>query len=730
MPLDNQRLLLNGLAPGRLSSSSGPYARPAKRQKTEGMNSRYDGMIRTVNIMHGSPSTERRSRRGHTLSSSSATDYDTPRTPVGRPHPTDVLGRGISVLKMRMSGPSVTGTDMFAPDAFQGPADAGQNPANSLPPWLRGTLSSLDSNHPLRHLAPGEPTTRGDSSPSVLDPSSDMPFTPAAESLFAFSVPVRDDPSHDTKSYVDVSRELMQIYDHPLLELPAALSSATEPPLRPFSTPGPTSIISIAAEDERKWAPTRQDNWPLFSVSTRPTMTDMEEQNPNFVPFSTPGPLCAPRSPDADHTPLLNNTRYPSPPAYGVARFSPVGSADLPWKPCGTSPVYPTQISRMRASPVSRAPPDPAGSLAPAFKPYTTPGPAYAALLAGDPRSVLAAHVLMSPIYSPSIDPPRSAEVVQLPSPRSPVLSKTVKSCDTEAGTVHELDFKWERFDRTDVRAVSSSSPIRSGLGSEETFWSQPAPIALQDSDSTRLHPARAALLPFIHSDFVVERRSTPACDHGSSALARATGRSDRVSREHAYEVPKTPISQNPQSPQGTFPSQEQDDEGGPFAWIVPPRDQPAPSTPPRRTTYSQIGPHSRTPVADADSGASIATCTDVRGIGEGGDGVSKPAIASRRGAPFAPAPGIYVSPLQEGHTPLQSATTANSPQKEVGASRGAEASNVSSKSSARVLCHRSDKYTRAPHSQRRPCPAEGMGEMTRLPPRTRHWSPPSTRRA
>ncbi|KAI0630178.1 hypothetical protein C8Q77DRAFT_246723 [Trametes polyzona] len=228
-----------------------PSARPAKRQKTEGMNSRYDGMIRTVNIVHGSPSTERRSRRGRTLSSSSATGYDIPWTPVDGLHPTDVLGRGISVLKMRMSGPSVTGTDMFAPGAFQEPADAGQNPANPLPPWLRGTLSSLDSKHPLRHLAPGEPTTRGDSSPSVLDSSSDTLFTPVEESPFAFSVSVRDAPSHDAKLYADVSRDLMQAYDdRPELELPAALSSATEPPVLPFSTPGPASTISIAAEDD------------------------------------------------------------------------------------------------------------------------------------------------------------------------------------------------------------------------------------------------------------------------------------------------------------------------------------------------------------------------------------------------------------------------------------------------------------------------------------------------
>ncbi|KAI0374191.1 hypothetical protein BV20DRAFT_607584 [Pilatotrama ljubarskyi] len=157
MPLDERRLLLNGLQPSRLSSGGGPYdSRPTKRQKTEGLNSRYDRMIQTVNVMHGAPfrSTAERGGGRRGVPSSSGTRYDVRRASFNASdaYHSSRSGQDLVTLKRRTSARLTSHPDIFAPDAFRDP-----DFAERLPPWLRGTISSLDPKHPIHLLVPGDP---------------------------------------------------------------------------------------------------------------------------------------------------------------------------------------------------------------------------------------------------------------------------------------------------------------------------------------------------------------------------------------------------------------------------------------------------------------------------------------------------------------------------------------------------------------------------------------------
>lgn len=74
-----------------------------KRRKTNGLNSRFDRMIETVNVMHHSPTKSR--RRTRSSGSSSASSYDLPKTPLDAYDGlnTGRLGKGFSVIKLKTS---------------------------------------------------------------------------------------------------------------------------------------------------------------------------------------------------------------------------------------------------------------------------------------------------------------------------------------------------------------------------------------------------------------------------------------------------------------------------------------------------------------------------------------------------------------------------------------------------------------------------------------------------
>ncbi|KAF7315732.1 hypothetical protein MIND_00089100 [Mycena indigotica] len=164
---------------------------PQKRRKSTGLNTRFDHMIQTMNVVHRSP------KRRRARSASSASGSSIPKTPIddyashhGR------LGSQFSVLKLdtnRNSGWNESSSD---------PIESPSTTSSILPTWLADTFSTLNAGHPLRLLLPpkSEPSTTGntkddnpffitmlkESSPSVLEyephpttHSSPLPFSTA-----------------------------------------------------------------------------------------------------------------------------------------------------------------------------------------------------------------------------------------------------------------------------------------------------------------------------------------------------------------------------------------------------------------------------------------------------------------------------------------------------------------------------------------------------------------------
>ncbi|TBU33756.1 hypothetical protein BD311DRAFT_802789 [Dichomitus squalens] len=199
---------------------------------------------------------------------------------------------------------------------------------------------------------------------------------------------------------------------------------------------------------------------------------------------------------------------------------------------------------------------------------------------------------------------------------------------------IDALDFKWERFDRGDIVAdvTSASSPRSVHPGSEEAFWSQPAGhIPTPVASPTRL--------------------PVPRTDSSPASL-RLTGIS-------------TPVAASPHKQAVLKHLGDQEKDGGLFAWIVPPRDAPPPSTPKASKTSSHHPATGRPPRHNADQdfppapasrpGPGVATAggspggKHQRGVADRDETEStETGLSPPRRLPFAPGPGIYISPLRD----------------------------------------------------------------------------------
>ncbi|KAF9268870.1 hypothetical protein L218DRAFT_1073304 [Marasmius fiardii PR-910] len=118
---------------------------PAKRHRT-GLNSRFDRMIDAMNATNYSPP---KSSSSLYKRSSSNSSYGLPVTPVDPYYGklrSGVLGEDFSVLKIKISEER---NENDQSDQFREP----------LPPWLCETFSTLHRGHPLRLLLPSSPST-------------------------------------------------------------------------------------------------------------------------------------------------------------------------------------------------------------------------------------------------------------------------------------------------------------------------------------------------------------------------------------------------------------------------------------------------------------------------------------------------------------------------------------------------------------------------------------------
>ncbi|CDO69372.1 hypothetical protein BN946_scf184961.g14 [Trametes cinnabarina] len=201
-----------------------------------------------------------------------------------------------------------------------------------------------------------------------------------------------------------------------------------------------------------------------------------------------------------------------------------------------------------------------------------------------------------------------------------------------------DVSFKWERFDRGATAEHISSSPGGINVdNSEERFWSQSAPITLSSGYLHRSLPP-TAIAPHLYSkpSAVISNTRPSPLDSG----LRATATDDVPNRALSIAAPRPrPLPVNAER----SPRASQGDDENPFVWIVPPRDGPL-STPPSRTAPR---PADQSEVTTPSLRNELSPRRSVQPLDDSirqSLGGSTP--ARRRGVPFAPAPGIYISPL------------------------------------------------------------------------------------
>ncbi|KIK97119.1 hypothetical protein PAXRUDRAFT_24789 [Paxillus rubicundulus Ve08.2h10] len=287
---------------GTSSLSASTSARPVKRRRVAGLNTRFDHMIEKVNVTHSyansasSPATSR--RRMRSAGTSSVSSYDVPKTPVD---PYSALHQGrfgkefyvLKTIKLLDSALTRTepcqGSDEYAELA----AAPAKKPRVPLPDWLANTFSTLESEHPLRSLL----------SPSKLR-HAEQPNPSHEEQVFAFSpfdeqvhgAPetqhTDDYPNIQGADLPDIS-EVLTLRD---LGPQSPGEIRTKRDFLPFSTPGcfapkPNSLESLpdnaifpTPRPERQWSPrAQQDTSSCVTLAPLPASPTDGMKRPRFT---------------------------------------------------------------------------------------------------------------------------------------------------------------------------------------------------------------------------------------------------------------------------------------------------------------------------------------------------------------------------------------------------------------------------------------------------------------
>ncbi|KAK7045576.1 hypothetical protein VNI00_007408 [Paramarasmius palmivorus] len=204
-----------------------------KRRKRNGMNARFDRMVEAMNVTHlpssSSIRSRSRTRTGSSSASGSSLSYAPPDTPVDAYYDglkAGALGEGFSVLKMKGSG------RFLDEDSYSVVQDTDE-PDSELPTWLSDTFSTLSKHHPLR----------------MLIPKSYVPINPIeeeSENHFAYGPDSHLLQSSQVLTHARASSEHADFEKQNLASpiafksTPASLETLEE---TPFSKPGPASSV-------------------------------------------------------------------------------------------------------------------------------------------------------------------------------------------------------------------------------------------------------------------------------------------------------------------------------------------------------------------------------------------------------------------------------------------------------------------------------------------------------
>lgn len=397
---------------------------PSKRRKTESLNSRFDRMEDTVRLLHTErASLQQRRRRTSSVSGSSSTaSYDIPRTPVDAYSSLDDgrVGLEFSTVKSQPHTKYARGAPLPSMDFMFGHGDhPTPNNKAQVPLWLQDTVASLKKSHPLRSFIPV---------PTIDAPEAD-PGHHVEEDVFAFQPPA---PQQETDDMLRVPDPMQPSY---MLPEPSNARSVL-----PFSMPGPGSDLAHA-----EWANTVDTAYdltqedPQYAHSHGPPEEDVHlsaippeqgETSPNRAPL----PFAQPPSPTlveddfSAHIELSPQYLSSSP-----LTDSYMHDAQEP----GLTPAR-TRSSSSRTSDSISFP-----------KPFSTPGP-------GSTFSVSSAS--RAPTFKVFFDSPTE----------DPMMSDPMEKPDYELDLDYDnLDFKWEKFDRSAIGVSASSPSFRGRTGSD-----------------------------------------------------------------------------------------------------------------------------------------------------------------------------------------------------------------------------------------------------------------------
>ena len=431
-----------------------------------------------------------------------------------------------STMRLSIQDARTRREDPFHPSTFLEPTDPDDRPpsrtaSESFPAWLKGAISSLDPKHPLKLLVQDQAPPHRQSSPSDLNPSSDMSSTHEQESFALVfrapsttstaDLPMKDFHGSPTAYYLSASStaKLQKSSWHalPYTAEAATVNNHVSELSPPFSLPGPASTISLPSPDFDLTANI------LSRQTRRHGLRDTDGGTPLFDFQSLTAPSCALSD--------IGRSSSTSPERFGSSPWQHLPSMALPQPESNArQPIHGT-------SPM----------LSHSHIPLTP----------GSPSRSLSAHQDISVHSKRFLSDIGSPEAVEHASPD--------REIDHSA-----LGFKWEKFDRGDIIFDASSPSLGHSLelDSEAAFWSQSAPHTPHQDDVV------CPSLPGISS----HAASSPV----PVTPPRATISSGRRTNPLTQATPHfQPISDKESRPHGENPEDQ-------FIWIVPPKDEPVPS--------------------------------------------------------------------------------------------------------------------------------------------------------
>ncbi|KAI0081893.1 hypothetical protein K474DRAFT_1703372 [Panus rudis PR-1116 ss-1] len=481
---------------------SAPVLLSSKRRRTETLNSRFDRMIETANIVHRSSTglTKNRRRRAASASGSSSTaSCDLPRTPVDAysGHDEGRLGQTFSVVKLKPSTrdydiPIGTPERIYRAEKLCEGSHAYKEP---VPDWLCQTVSRLNRDHPLRALFPSQPLKESPylyKSSSTLLPrdSGGVPavadVVPNEERVFAFMPPQTFEQYPPFPPQPNIDHDLNERFSSHILR-PDSASMLFDPPNNlepsfahgqhidpaPSTTPGPLGSPATLLADEAP--PPALNNSNLIAV--KPTPID--------VSASLTTPLSMYPSTDPGNTPKTDNdeARYVSI-AASIDSFAHLPSTDE------QSDYSLSDLLHSSSSDFYEAPGDKLSQLTLREE----PGIPYLSKTVHNPPMTnhpsfdepVAAEMIYAKFNAPSEHPPRTPTVHRVyfdfptEDPSDPA-SDPLEPHDYELDVdYNELNFTWKKYD---TAADTALKEYVTAANTGENLWLRQAKRPEDDHD-------------------------------------------------------------------------------------------------------------------------------------------------------------------------------------------------------------------------------------------------------